>query len=1227
MRRVFCSVLVLGVLAGNPVARALEPIPRPPPRAGVVVSAKGGEELRIMREGHWRPAVVTQDVLAGDTLKTGELGTLGITFSDQTTVRLGRQSTLVINSIAPDPGQGTTELTLSGGAAWARASRGGAGVTVNTPAASAAIRGTDWSLAVQGDRTALVVMEGVVEFSNPQGSVTVRQGEAATARLGEKPTRTILVRSDDREQMLFYVELRDLFRRLSATPLQGSRRQAELARLTAIPVESRTAEDWLAIAENGLDVDRRETVRRALAEARRRLEKGDGRPLHDLRARLGLVEALVAGSEKRYADAAALFARAARGLSGARREDAECGYFAATTLADPKKPPPWPREGDANRSYCAAYVTGFGKSLGEAQAILDRTTKAHPGDLRAALLSAEIAMVMDRRDVFRATVERLRTIDPASSEALYASGSLKSLIDNDLDGAVRDLTEAARLAPGSSNIWNALGLAENARDASLEAEAAYRRAIAEDPHNPVPYANLATVLLDQSRVREAGELIDEALKLDPSLDAAYTAKGRYHLQTGDMAKALENVLAGSAANPASAQALLGTAIAQFESGELDVAAQALDNADRLDKNDPVTAIARTAIAIDARDADAAILSAREAVRRYRNRGGFFADLAATRTGGSYLGDAYRLVGLDEWARFYTDRVADPFTAVSYFDYSSVRRTRPFFTLPTLDQFNGADYADVAGNFVIQGLLLDPLAVSSRLGRIDLLRRPFLDVEIGGSWIGRGGRSGWQSDVSAQAFANEPVPTAVSVTASQTRTTDRGARYPGGEKTQNASIFVGMAPSAADRFLLWGSASATEPDLIAPAIALADEDRRKIRAGQFGAGYSHTFGYRNVLNVAVVGTRTELRDRRFAVSTMLDPFFGLFPMILDARVRRGVETDALTAAASHMIGLGDLTLRSGVEAQTGRARAVETGMLTATVPAFDYQFTEAFADANSLHFSGGRLHSLLAWRPSDSFQAEAGFEAVRLDTSVASAQNAVDPRVGIGFAPFVGHWLRAAWRRDTEFPNSFSLAPIATVGLVPNSLPLALAGRKETTALRYDAEWTPHLFTSVEYQRQRASELRVGVPGTLEFFDLAKARLETVSASANLWLTQGIGAFGTFGVARARMTGVDGETMDIPYIPKRFARAGLTFVHPSRLRFSVVENYVGERFDAPGGIELGPLWTTDLTASFETQDRRFLFGFSVLNLFDKRYDQVAARPQSEAVAGERRTFAGSVRVRF
>src|SRR3712207_6753902 len=78
-------------------AQAQSPIPRPVPVAGSVVAAKGGEEMRFVREDLWRGIGLKQDVLGGDTLRTNTIGTLAILFADQTQIRVGRNSTLTVN--------------------------------------------------------------------------------------------------------------------------------------------------------------------------------------------------------------------------------------------------------------------------------------------------------------------------------------------------------------------------------------------------------------------------------------------------------------------------------------------------------------------------------------------------------------------------------------------------------------------------------------------------------------------------------------------------------------------------------------------------------------------------------------------------------------------------------------------------------------------------------------------------------------------------------------------------------------------------------------------------------------------------------------------------------------------------------------------------------------------------------------------------------------------------
>ena len=285
-------------------ALAQSPIPRSNPAAGSVVAVKGGEELRFVREEAWRAVEIRQDVVGGDVLRTNALGNLAILFADRTQIRVGRNSTLTVNQVANGE-TGTTDLSLQAGTIWARAARGGSGVDVKTPAAVAAIRGTDWSLTVDNSgKTGLVVLEGVVELKNAQGSVTVRQGEGAVASIGQAPTKFVLVNSNDREQMLFYLTLRDAFNWLPASPATGRSMRDQRARVESIPTNARNAEDWLTLAETALALDGRAVAVAALAQAR-------SMPLNpSQRARADLVAGLIAGAERRWADAATLFAKA-----------------------------------------------------------------------------------------------------------------------------------------------------------------------------------------------------------------------------------------------------------------------------------------------------------------------------------------------------------------------------------------------------------------------------------------------------------------------------------------------------------------------------------------------------------------------------------------------------------------------------------------------------------------------------------------------------------------------------------------------------------------------------------------------------------------------------------------------------------------------------------------------------------------------------------------------------
>ncbi|WP_162559236.1 tetratricopeptide repeat protein [Microvirga sp. 17 mud 1-3] len=1189
---------------------AQTPVPRPTPVAGSIVAAKGGEELRFVREDLWRAAEVRQDVVAGDVLRTNGIGNLAILFADQTQIRVGRNSTLTVNEVASAT-SGTTELSLQSGTVWARAARGGTGVNVKTPAAVAAIRGTDWSLSVDGSgKTALVVLEGVVELSNAQGSVTVRQGEGAVASIGQAPTKYILVNSDDREQMLFYMTLRDAFTSLPTSNLTGPALRAERARIEAVPPQARRAEDWLSLAEIALYLDGRTVAEQALAEARSRGLSASQR------ARADLVEGVLASLQRRWQDAAGSFSRAERGLDPKRRTIASFGRYISLSLANPKKAYAEPRAAgnDPVAALAHAYVVAFKQDLAAAAEVVRAAEKRFPNDTRIAVAAARIAFALNRREEMRTSIARAKAIDPDDPDVIVADSSIRGDIDGEYKAAVGELRKAAAIAPGHSDLWNTIGLFESTRDAPLAAEEALRRAIAADPDNPVAYANLAILLLDQSRVEEARALIDKALALDPSFSTGYIALGRYLLQTGETAKGIEAILAGSTANPAYSQGLLATAIAYYQNGDDTLALQALDNADRLDPNDPVVSIARTAIALDQYKADEAILAAREAVRRFRQRGGDFAGLAVNRQAGSYPAQAYRFLDLNEWARFYGDRVFDPFTASSYFDQAVARRPTFLTTRPQISSILSDDSDLTAFNLSVQGLFFDPLAVSGRVRRQDLLRRPFVDTELEGNLFVRDNRVGWGASGTVQGFSNLPLPTSFYLSAGRTQIDARETIDK--EAADNASLFIGMAPSAADRFLIFGSAVKVEPPLLRidrpTRYYAADQELTSMQAG---AGWSHSFADRNVLTAAVYANRGI--DRRISESLNADVPF----LILAERQWTSARTEGVVAAVNHSVAFGDLTLRYGYEGQFGRSFAGAFGRAVVSSPLADEPISTDTGNRNDADFKANRLYADLFWRPSDRFEAQAGVQRSFADLGTERSDTSVSPRLGIAVSPVEGHWLRAAYRQDGILPLAFTLSPISTVGLVPNALPLALGGRMNTLALRWDAEWTPHIFTAVEYQRQDVRQLDLPLSNTFDSLSVGKARIERLAATANLWLGYGMGVFGTVGVTNTDVRSEEAPGLDVPFVAGHFARAGITFVHPSRLKLTLAETFVGDRTGNLAGTRLDDYWTTDASITWETPDRRLLVGFTVVNMLDRDYEIAPGVP------GLGRTFAATMKARF
>jgi tetratricopeptide (TPR) repeat protein len=1217
------ALLAVSVLFGAQAAQA-DVVARTGAAAGSVVTRKSGEEIRFIDLASWTQVDVDQDLLAGDVLRTNAVGHLAVLFSDRTQLRLGRNTTLLVKHIA----ESTDSLfALEEGSIWGRAERGGEGLTIETPAAAAAIRGTDFSLNVEGDKTSLIVLEGQVSLSNEFGSVDVAGGEAAVARIGQAPTKIIIVDPDDREQMLFYLTLRGAFTTVPASPLRSDAMRREHARLSATPEAARTAEDWVTLAETSLSITGTHEAAAALSEARHQ-------PLTRRQtARLDLVEAMMLGNRRRYGEAAVLFARALPALDANRRQIAAYGGYFARALADPDRAEDPPSAGGGPSGALAeAYAAGFLRDILGAIDVLKRAERRFPDDPTLPAARAQFALLMDDREQVELAVDRALGIDPDHPMALEARALYRAGIQSDLDGALADLEQAATLAPGSSDIWNTLGLIESERGAAREAEAAWKRAIELDPDDPVAHANLAIHYLDQDRVAEAKAQIDTAIAVDPTFDVALIARGRYHLQTGEFDKALADLLAGTTANPAYAQGLLLLGAAHYESGDREPAAQALDNAERLDPNDPVVSSFRTAVALDDYDAEGAIDAAQETVRRSRLRGGVYAPLSADREAGSALNSAFMLQGLNAWGRFYGDAVFDPFAGATFVDQAVSGSADPFAASlnwgaqPVEPGINALGFSSF-----IQGLMASPEMLAGRSRAANLFRRPFLEASVGGGYIGMENGDGWSGEGEVQAFAPGPFPWSLYLKGNY-RSSDEfrerfalGTAFPYvgfdlGYEEWSGLGYVTARPTPNDRVVAYLDVSRPRARLTDAVALLADPtspfgaatyDRTVDMAhGRAGLGWSHTFGHRNVLNAAIFGA--DLANSSLEQGVLFDAT--LAPVGTNT-IDTSISQRSYLAALNHTVSTGDITWRYGIEAGTLRQRRSEiTTQIAVGLP------TEVITDARDLDLGFGRAYIDATWDIAPDLKAEAALFATGFSGSFE--YQSVDPRAGIAWSPFEGHWFAAGFQRDTSGLNETTLSPVGIVGLQPNTAPLDIGGRADTFAARWNAEWGSRVFTSLDYQHQDLRGLSIGTPGNLSTIDLSAGRLDRVAATANLRLGYGFGLFGTIALARSRNLDATspGVGDSLPLVPETSARVGVTWVHPSNLKATVAATYVGERAGDETSLLPG-YWSADAFVTWEPFDKRFSLELAGHNLFNEAFDVAPLTP------GWGRTFTGTLKVRF
>jgi Flp pilus assembly protein TadD len=487
--------------------------------AAEVVSVEGKGEYREAQQATWRAVAAKQPLFPSNFVRTLDQSKMAIVFVDRTQVRLAPNSTMQIKEVASGTDTRTI-LNLNQGRSWTQSKTTPRGLTMETPSALAAIRGTDWEMVVDEEgRATLTVFSGEVEFYNDQGNVVVRPNEQARAEKGRAPVKLLLQTSRDRMQWVSsftidpqrYAEfraplvpdLRDIAKLLREQSFGDAYARLKALALTA----DAPAVVHLLLADF-------EIYRGDLDRAAQVLAGSAGRYPSDERFEVGLARVALL-----HGDAPAALAHARAAL--AKRPDSA---DALVMLGDIER-----YEGRAPQAI-EAYARAVGVAANDARAWFGRgVVEEERENVRRARSDLSKAIALDETDAgYRAELgmlegfagdsergrehlEKALALQPDNYVALTGLGVLE-LRSGHVDAAVDALLRAGVVEPryARAHLYLAAAYYQAGRDDAAQAE--LKRAGETDPNDPLPHLLASMIHLDRI---EPGLAVAEArLALD-----------------------------------------------------------------------------------------------------------------------------------------------------------------------------------------------------------------------------------------------------------------------------------------------------------------------------------------------------------------------------------------------------------------------------------------------------------------------------------------------------------------------------------------------------------------------------------------------------------------------------------------------------------------------------------------------------------------------------------------
>lgn len=1187
-------ILFIILWVGCSPALAGEPV-------GKIINLFGQVTYRSGGTGSWQPVRVNQVLLAGDVIQTGPASGVAILCVDESQIKLNENTSLELRQVAPSsrlqlgkvvPAAVTQTVEslykVNQGEVWLRNKNDKFRFELETPAVTASIRGTEFNLRVGADGVSVLTMlEGLVNYANRYGAITLAAGEEGLARPGQAPTKRVVLNPEDAVQWALYYpgifSQREIPLDLSSLPglstsLQAAASEYNQGRLASVrPVVAEvlssqphnaaalTLMGWILLQEQ------------AVEEARTYLE--GVAPRNDYSV-VGLA------------------------LAYYRLGD-QAGALSLVQKALQERP----------QSPLLLTMTGYFYLLAgnpqEARRLLETAQNRAPEAVLPQSLLVQIYLVQNRKDAARTLAEQLVALAPRSPQAWLSLGLVK-IAYFDLPAAIKHFQRALEIDPNFVEAYIYLAKIWLGSDYLDRAQRAVARARQLAPNNGEVLAMAGFVRLAFRDFDGARLLFNRATELSPGLGEPHLGLGIIAFRYRQMPQGLGEILLATLLEPRISlyQSELGKALYQVRA--FDKALEVYDYAKTLDPRDPTPYLYKGIALTDLNRPGEAIQEINRSIALNDNRAVFRTRLALNRdlaVRNFNLAKAFLQLNLSEWAyrKAVTSVQKDPTNASAYLFLSSAfgaSRNRLGSGLSALTLYRLLSPANE--NSYSQGLI-----GQSTIDYTPMYEMPYFRVLTQGSigcWPNRhaitenfieayGGRPGLAFD--AAGFYNE----------------NQGFRHKnGGNKNYSSINSVKYEPTIKNSllagFLYYDSESGDTSNLTDFGYQPSAYFRQFYHGKTYELGYVHRFSP-NATFLSYFTYKNEKNNSINYQRYQYELFPDFFPGVLfdqDVYTNRRIPREFFNIQVQQQLVWGNHTFMAGFDYFSGHLKyrtetAYYWSVFGIPLPSLN-QITVSDYRPPERSYS---FYLLDYWAVHPKFLIEAGvFKDFSKNSRYGFAQPITNSlwnfRLGLNFFATADHTFRFLVQRNlnTHYFTTASLVPPQVAGF-PWLINIDEGGMTREIGAAWEAQWTDRTFTVLQLNANRIDnpvyEPYFGAGGAIlenRVYWGWKRYLASISLNQILSPSWGLGVGTILKKVDPSFNASDPSQRDFSEVDAGWT---LSYLHPQGWQ-GFIRNYF--IYQDIMGRDNHSFWLADIAVGKALPNKRGLVSLEINNIFDRRF---------------------------